>query len=376
MSDSVSQSPPAQGSGDRSVRIDIDEVSRNFSGVHALKGVSLTVEKGEFLALLGPSGSGKTTLLNILAGFETADGGSIRFNDRDVTRVPVHRRELGYVFQRYALFPNMTVGQNVAYPLRAKRVTRREVARRVSGALELVDLEGYETRRIDELSGGQQQRVALARALVYRPGLMLMDEPLGALDRRLRERVQLEIRALHRELGATIVYVTHDQDEAMMLADRIAVMHDGRISQVGTGRELYQQPVSRTVAGFLGDINFLPCETVAGSVGTVRVLGTQVPARTVSEQVAGEALRPVLAVRPEDVTLDSESGFLRCTVREVIFLGPTVKYIVDCQGQEISALASARTSPLVAGDTAYVSWDANAAYCFDPVGAKQLTPIP
>lgn len=385
---SVERSPAAASIRDasgRGVAIDVRNIARSYGSVEALSDVSLSIDAGEFVALLGPSGSGKTTLLNVLAGFEVPNQGSVSFDGVDMTRVPVHARGLGYVFQKYALFPNMTVGQNVEYPLRAKKLPRSVVKDLADAALRLVDLAGFESRRVDQLSGGQQQRVALARSLVYRPGLMLMDEPLGALDRKLRERVQLEIRALHRELESTFVYVTHDQDEAMILADKIAVMHGGRLIQVGAGRELYQDPNSRVVAGFLGDINFLPCvptsgqSLVAGETIAVNVGGAQVPARLVLEDLAAGPADPILAIRPEDVRVSRDEGLLACRVREVIFLGPTVRFVLDAVGVEISAVYPTHSGPpgLQPGTDAYLSWAPQAATCFLPAPAHTRDePVP
>ncbi|WP_170297181.1 ABC transporter ATP-binding protein [Georgenia thermotolerans] len=359
-----------KGNSATGVAVEFRHVTRRFGPVQALTDASLKISAGEFIALLGPSGSGKTTLLNILAGFEVPDEGSVWFDGKDVTQVPVHERELGYVFQRYALFPNMTVGQNVEYPLRAKRVSRQTARQRVENALELVDMAGYGNRRIDQLSGGQQQRVALARSLVYRPGLMLMDEPLGALDRKLRERVQLEIRELHREVEATFVYVTHDQDEAMMLADRIAVVDKGRINQVGTPAELYGQPKTRVVAGFLGDMNFLPCSisaTTAGEGVHVQVGNHVLPAVLVREDEPHSTGGPVLAIRPESIRVDATTGMVPAIVCETIFLGATVKFVVECMGHKVTAVYPAHSAPLALrpGARVYLTWDRKDATCFD-----------
>jgi putative spermidine/putrescine transport system ATP-binding protein len=240
--------------------ISVRSASKRFGATAVLDDVSLDVAEGEFVTLLGPSGSGKTTLLNIIAGFTEPDTGSVYFGADDVTRVPPHRRNIGVVFQNYALFPHMNVADNVAFPLKARRMPAREIAERVGWALSLIKLDGYASRRIDQLSGGQRQRVALARAIVFRPKLILMDEPLSALDKQLREHMQMEIRALHDRLNATTVYVTHDQREALTMSHRIAVLNQGRIAQVAGPEEIYNHPADAFVADFIGEAALLPVE--------------------------------------------------------------------------------------------------------------------
>jgi putative spermidine/putrescine transport system ATP-binding protein len=242
----------------RSLPIKADTISKSFGSFDALKDVSLDVGAGEFLTLLGPSGSGKTTLLNIISGFASPSSGRLFFGDRDVTFVPPHRRDLGFVFQSYALFPHMSVAENVAFPLKARKYPRHEIALRVEKALARVKLAGFADRRITQLSGGQKQRVALARAIVFEPRIILMDEPLSALDKQLREHMQIELIDLHRSLEATIVYVTHDQREALTMSDRIAVMNLGRIVQVGSPTQVYDRPANRFVAEFIGETTLLP----------------------------------------------------------------------------------------------------------------------
>ena len=225
--------------------------------VVAVDSVSLDIAPGEFLTLLGPSGSGKTTTLMMLAGFEIPSDGEIYVDDTAIAAIPPYKRNIGMVFQNYALFPHMTVGENIAFPLKMRGLSKSEIARMSKEALELVKLPGYEGRYPRQLSGGQQQRIAVARALVFNPRVLLMDEPLGALDKQLRESLQLEIKSLHDQLGVTIVYVTHDQQEALVMSDRIAVMNNGRIEQIGSPVALYDQPQSRFVASFIGESNFL-----------------------------------------------------------------------------------------------------------------------
>ncbi len=238
---------------DRARPLHFRDVAKSYGDVAALRPLSLEVKAGEFVTLLGPSGSGKTTLLNIAAGFVTPDQGVLRIGDVDVTHLPPRRRDIGMVFQNYALFPHMSVFDNVAYGLRVRGVGSTEIARRVERALTMVQLGGLSGRRIPQLSGGQQQRVALARAMVIEPAVLLMDEPLGALDRQLRKHVQLEIRRLHREFGSTTLYVTHDQEEALVMSDRIGIMRNGQIEQIDTPENLYRRPANAFVAEFLGE---------------------------------------------------------------------------------------------------------------------------
>ncbi|TIW31177.1 MAG: ATP-binding cassette domain-containing protein, partial [Mesorhizobium sp.] len=233
---------PRQAS--KGAAIDLESISKAYGGFKALDGVSLRIEPGEFMTLLGPSGSGKTTTLNVIAGFTDVTSGKLLVGDKSVVGVPAHKRNIGVVFQHYALFPHMTVGRNVAYPLTLRGVGQDERKARVTRALDMVKMGDFAHRYPSELSGGQQQRVALARAIVFDPPLLLMDEPLGALDKKLREWLQLEIKRIHRELGTTFVYVTHDQEEALVLSDRIAVFNRGQIEQVGTGRQLYDEPAT------------------------------------------------------------------------------------------------------------------------------------
>ena len=240
--------------------ITIRNVTKKYGQVFALNDVSLDVKSGEFLTLLGPSGSGKTTLLMVLAGFTRPDAGSLRFGADEVIRKPPHQRELGMVFQNYALFPHMTVAGNVGYPLKLRKIPKKEIDARVKNALDLVQLEGLGQRRIDQLSGGQKQRVALARSIVFEPRILLMDEPLSALDKKLRDQMQIELRRLHERLGMTTVYVTHDQREALTMSDRIAVLNHGEIMQLATPQELYDHPQNKFVADFIGDSTFLAVE--------------------------------------------------------------------------------------------------------------------
>jgi ABC-type Fe3+/spermidine/putrescine transport system ATPase subunit len=300
------------------------DVAKTFDGVRVLHPLSLDIAAGEFVTLLGPSGSGKTTLLNIAAGFITPDQGSLSIGATDITALAPRKRNIGMVFQNYALFPHMSVFDNVAYGLRARGVSADEIKSRVGRALEMVRLEALGARSIQQLSGGQQQRAALARALVIEPSVLLMDEPLGALDRQLRKHVQLEIRRLHREFRRTTLFVTHDQEEALAMSDRIAVMRDGRIEQIGRPNELYQKPANFFVASFLGESNILEGRVIEISGAVARmdvpslkmdVLGDAAPGLVVGAEAAA-------LIRPEAVSLAaSDADGLPADIREVVHLG-------------------------------------------------------
>lgn len=279
--------------------IRVDHVGKSYGPLAVLDDVSVDIGDGEFFTLLGPSGSGKSTLLRIIAGLLDADSGEVLIGGQSMAGRPAHTRELGVVFQSLALFPHLSVGDNVAFPLRMRRVGRKETAKRISAALDLVQLPGLQNRAVSELSGGQSQRVALARALVYEPRILLLDEPLSALDRRLRESMQLELTRIHRELGVTIVNVTHDQREALMVSDRIAVMDAGRIVQCGPGSELYARPATTFVAGFLGDPLLLEGDVVASN-GVRSLHGEGVVVTVPPEVPLGKG---VAVIRPERLRL-------------------------------------------------------------------------
>jgi len=317
-----------------SLKLSLRDVTKDYHGVRVLTVPELDVEEGEFFSLLGPSGSGKTTTLKLIAGFEGLSTGTIRIDDRDVAPVPVEKRNIGVVFQNYALFPHMTVAQNIAFPLETRRMPRREIARRVADILELVDLASHRDKNAALLSGGQQQRVAIGRALVFEPSLLLMDEPLGALDRKLRQRLQEELRALQRTLGITVVYVTHDQDEAMSMSDRIAIMNHGVVEQLGRPRGLYDRPETLFVSNFLGDNNTMGAVLAAPS--TLRLAGgAEVPAPSTSF-ASGAVLSATL--RPERVALSAvdapDAGRVRLggVVKDVVALGATTTYRLDVDG--------------------------------------------
>jgi ABC-type Fe3+/spermidine/putrescine transport system ATPase subunit len=304
--------------------ITIRGVRKSFGAVQALRHVDLTVRDGEFLTLLGPSGSGKTTLLNILQGFENADAGSILLGDRDITSLAPRERGFGMVFQSYALFPHMTVAENVGYPLRARGVKRRARDEAVSRTLGQVQLSDFAARMPGQLSGGQQQRVALARAMVFQPPVLLMDEPLAALDRRLRQSMQLNLKELHERINATILYVTHDQEEALVMSDRICVMRDGQIAQIGTPDEIYGRPASPFVASFLGETNLLTGQLTVSDRGVALQLadGTRLPMHPPSAPPSGGPV--TVSIRPEDLLIvdpDHPIGGTRASLSSTVYLG-------------------------------------------------------
>jgi iron(III) transport system ATP-binding protein len=320
--------------------IRIENLRKSFGSTPAVDGVSLHVVSGELFFLLGPSGCGKTTLLRMLAGFVEPDAGSVHFGERDVTRLPPRLRGAGMVFQTYALWPHMSVAKNVAYGLQVRGVGKAEVAKRVDAALHLVRLDGLGERKPNQLSGGQQQRVALARALVVEPQVLLLDEPLSNLDARLRDEMREEIRRLHAATGLTMVYVTHDQKEALTLAGRLAVMDRGRIAQVGTPAEVYGKPANRFVAGFLGDCNFL-----AGTVRDGNTVDTAVGPLSASTSGFASGTKVVCSVRPQSFTINDPVAVnpIAATVKEVLFLGDVVQLRVStASGPELSAVALPR----------------------------------
>ena len=313
-------------------------VSKTYDGEQwIVEELELTVQRGEFLTLLGPSGSGKTTCLMMLAGFEVPTRGDIRIAGKSVQGIPADKRGIGVVFQNYALFPHMTVGGNLAFPLEVRGMAESERRARVDKALALVRMSGFEGRLPRALSGGQQQRVAIARALVFEPELVLMDEPLGALDRRLREELQFEIRRIHRELGVTIVYVTHDQQEAMVMSDRVAVFSHGRIEQIASPEVLYEEPARSFVARFIGENNLIKGEVseVKGGVCTVQVEGGAMTATHLGDLSRGD--QTLVAVRPERIQLRPDPGTyaneFTATVEDVTFLGDHLRMRFNLFGQ-------------------------------------------
>jgi putrescine transport system ATP-binding protein len=347
-----------------------EAVSKRFGGVAAVEQLSLDIRAGEFFALLGPSGCGKTTLLRLLAGFERPDGGRILLDGQDISAVPPHRRPVNMMFQSYALFPHLTVAGNVAFGLRQERLRRAEIATRVADMLSLMQLDGLGERRPDQLSGGQRQRVALARSLVKRPRVLLLDEPLAALDKKLRQQTQSELMALQARLGLTFVIVTHDQEEAMRVADRIGVMNRGRLAQVATPADIYERPSSRWVADFIGDVNLIEGRVVSCGTDGCRIAavdGLSLQGATADGVAVGDAV--ALALRPEKIALrpDGAGGDgLRGTVQEVGYRGDSSVYRVrlDC-GLTLGAAAANTTRgsarAIAVGDRVVLSWAPEAA---------------
>ena len=307
------------------IDVRLERVTKMFADVAAVDDLSLDIEEGEFFSLLGPSGCGKTTTLRMIGGFEDATYGTVYLGGRDVTDLPPYRRDVNTVFQSYALFPHLDVKENVAFGLRRKKVDKAEIETRVKEAMTLVDLIGFESRKPPQMSGGQQQRVALARALVNQPKVLLLDEPLGALDLKLRKQMQLELKRIQHEVGITFVHVTHDQEEAMTMADTIAVMNRGRIEQLGPPQELYERPATAFVAGFLGASNLLP-GTVEGLDGVRLEDGTFVRA-----DVSGHSGAVSAGVRPEKITIGTGGGAneLVGTVSETAYIGVATEMVVE-----------------------------------------------
>jgi spermidine/putrescine transport system ATP-binding protein len=315
--------------------IRLDKLAKAFDGVPAVTGIDLDIPAGQFYSLLGASGCGKTTTLRMIAGFEKPDSGRIELDGRDVAADPPHKRPVNTVFQSYALFPFMTVWDNTAFGLRYQRATKAETKERVGAALDLVQMSEFAGRKPGQLSGGQQQRVALARALVLRPRVLLLDEPLGALDAKLRKQLQLELRALQREVGITFVYVTHDQEEALTMSDQIAVLAEGRVEQVGPPQEIYAAPATTYVAGFLGAANIFDAEVLetSGGAAVCSAMGVSLRAAVDNAVAPGPA---AIVIRPERITLlhAEEPNPLGCnvidgTVAEVVYLGASTQVHVD-----------------------------------------------
>lgn len=339
-------------------------VEKSYDGrTLAVRGLTLDVTRGEFLTMLGPSGSGKTTTLNMLAGFERPTRGTIMLAGRPVDRLPPYQRNIGMVFQNYALFPHMTVAENVAFPLSVRGIGRAEAAERVARALANVRLENFGARRPAQLSGGQQQRIALARALVFQPSLVLMDEPLGALDKKLREQMQIEIKQLQERLGLTVVFVTHDQSEALTMSDRVAVFHDGRVVQHGTPDALYRHPQDPFVAGFIGENNMLGGTATAVDAIAVEVAlagGMRLRATPVHPLAQGAAV--IAAVRPEAIRL-AEDGMpaensCRARVQSRIYHGDHLRLLAETENGATLSVKVATTAGVAAGEMVSLCWTA------------------
>lgn len=322
--------------------VELATLTKRYGAFTAVEDINIAIEAGEFCTLLGPSGSGKTTLLRIIAGYDEATSGTIQIGGREVADIPVARRNIGMVFQNYALFPHMTVAENVAFPLEMRGIPAAARQRKVESVIDLIGLKGLAGRLPRQLSGGQQQRVAVARALVFDPDILLMDEPLGALDKNLRTTMQSEIRALHRRIGVTIVYVTHDQEEAMNMSDRVVVMNQGRVEQCGPPAALYDRPASAFVARFLGDCTLLPVTADPGSGGfRLKVAGSAIILQTDGAQVAAG---PMLAgIRPERLRIlgSDVEGWITfpARVQDVSFTGPDYRVELSAQGSNLALRA-------------------------------------
>jgi putative spermidine/putrescine transport system ATP-binding protein len=351
--------------------LDVRDVGKRFRETRVLEGLGLTVRPGEFVSLLGPSGCGKTTLLRIIAGLISADRGRVMLDGADITRVPAHKRQIGVVFQSYALFPHLTVAENVAFGLKARRTSAAEIASAVSRALALVRLSELADRAIFALSGGQQQRIAVARALAVRPKLLLLDEPLSALDRKLRETMRMELRHLLRDLGITAIFVTHDQDEALVMSDRIAVMNAGRIEQLGTPTAVYTEPATPFVLDFVGMSTRLR-GTVVGVSGEELVIDTAV-GRVRARGRVSHGAAVIVAVRPENLRLGAAhagENAVDLKVRDPVFLGSKLLLHFDAPegDQAVAELPAAAAQHLAPGDNVTVSWDIGATLVY-PVSA-------
>ena len=368
--------PGAAGADADTAYVRFDNVQKSYDGVTlVVKSLNLDIAKGEFLTMLGPSGSGKTTCLMMLAGFEPATHGEIFLDTRPINKVPPHKRGIGMVFQNYALFPHMTVEENLAFPLEVRRMPRDEARQRVAKALEMVELPGFGGRRPAQLSGGQQQRVAVARALVFEPALVLMDEPLGALDKQLREQMQYEIKHIHENLGVTVVYVTHDQSEALTMSDRIAVFDDGVIQQLSTPDELYERPQNSFVAHFIGENNTLHGTVTEIRDGECRVAidgGGEGSALAVNCQGANK--RTTLSLRPERAEIDppNTDGFntLEGRVEELIYLGDHIRTRLTVAGHDDFIVKVPNTHahrPMKVGQAATIAWRTEDCRALDPI---------
>jgi len=365
-------------------------ITKSFGSNLVVEPLDLEIGRNEFFSILGPSGCGKTTLMRMITGFETPSGGSVELDGTNVDRVPTRQRDLNMLFQSYALFPHLSVYENVAFELRVRRTPKAELDRRVREALALVRLEDFARRRPAELSGGQRQRVALARAVVGRPAVVLLDEPLGALDQKLRKEMQFELKRLQREVGITFIYVTHDQEEALTMSDRIAVMSQGRVLQVASPTEIYDAPTSRFVAGFIGSCNLLDAVVTTGAGGgravVVPGLGA-VPADLPADVATGTAV--VVALRPERAALSQvrTDGAIEAVITERVFLGDEWTYHVRAGGEAADAVQltvrvpsgelSTALAAIPAGGTVWISWSQAAGRVLPAQeSADQATGVP
>ncbi|MFD0867881.1 ABC transporter ATP-binding protein [Chlamydia abortus] len=359
-------------------KITFEHVSKYFGTVKAVNDAHFTIQEGEFFTLLGPSGCGKTTLLRTIAGFYRQEEGNIYFGDRLVNEVPTHERNIGMVFQNYAIFPHMTVFENVAYGLKARKVGKKEIEQRVMEALEMVELTHLRDRVPSDMSGGQQQRIALARAIVIRPGLLLMDEPLSNLDAKLRIKMRTDIRKLQKELNITTIYVTHDQEEALAVSDRIAVLSDGCVQQIASPHEIYAYPRNQFVANFIGASNFIDCR-----VGAIDPLTGEAPVELHGIRFPLKLFRPgegqaLLSVRPEKIRIETgqtKDTLIPGVVRTVTYLGDKVSYSVDLGGQQVIEVQQHAVEPehlISEKQKVYLDLQPNKAVLFDQEGKEVL----
>jgi spermidine/putrescine transport system ATP-binding protein len=348
--------------------LELRALSKHYGGALAVDAVSLSVERGEFLSILGPSGCGKTTTLRMVAGFERPDAGEILLQGTPVGDTPPYERNVNTVFQSYALFPHMSVFDNIAFGLRMKRLPREQITRRVGRMLDIVELPGYERRLPHQLSGGEQQRIGVARALVNEPTVLLLDEPLGALDLKVRKRMQLELKRIHREVGITFIYVTHDQEEALVLSDRVAVMNRGRIEQVDTTFNIYEQPRTLFVADFIGESNALPGNVAALDNGLAVKVGDSVLRSRRLDVPLGVGTPVHVVVRPEKITIvpagqhTTNSNRLRGTVRDVVFQGSIVRYTIDVGFERALAVHVQNSVPITVTGFVKVGQDIDVAW--------------
>lgn len=343
----------------------LEKLTKKFGKVTAVDDISIDIRRGEFITLLGPSGSGKTTTLMMIAGFETPTAGRIFIENEMVVFKPAYKRNIGMAFQNYALFPHMTVYNNIAFPLKMRSLKKSEISKHVRKSLDLVELTGYENRFPKQLSGGQQQRIALARAIVYNPPVLLMDEPLGALDKKLREHMQLEIIHLHKKLGITVIYVTHDQSEALTMSDRIALMNHGRIEQIGTPTDLYERPKNKFVADFIGDTNLiLDVEITGENHGRLLLKTPKGIQLSVSGSGMAKTSRVNLAIRPERIHFliasQPKTHRFQGIIEEKVYLGNLLKYKILVEGKEPLVVVEnndQKAGDYNTGDQVVIGWD-------------------
>jgi spermidine/putrescine ABC transporter ATP-binding subunit len=355
--------------------VKLNAVSKLYGETVAVKDLSLEIEAGEFLFLLGPSGAGKSTVLRLIGGYELPSAGTIEIEGQDVTRLPVHQRNIGMVFQSYALFPHMNVFQNIAFGLKMRRVSKKVIIEKVNAALELVELDGLGKRYPKQLSGGQQQRVALARAVVYQPSLLLLDEPLANLDRRLRDNMRLELKRLQRRIGITTIMVTHDQEESLSMADRIVVMHQGKLEQVGAPGEIYTKPATAFVAGFIGEMNVLRGEVLNATPPQAQIQVKDLPLTVPVETELAKGTEVTLCLRAEQIelseNLEANTGLsnLKGSIELVTYLGANTLYLVRVENSQVvfKVLKPNTVGQKLfrIGDKITLNWLTNSLICFE-----------